>query len=49
MLVGLARLMEDSEPDKLRLAVSFKWSKKTWTWSDLEPPFVEAPRPPDPK
>lgn len=49
LLVGICRLKEDSEPDKLGMDVEFTWRKKTWTWSGLESPFVEAPRPPDGK
>lgn len=47
MLVGLCRLGEDKRGAKLGLEVKFTWKKQAWAWSALEPPFLEAPRPPD--
>lgn len=48
LLVGLSRLREEADPAKLGFDVEFKRGRTVWTWSGLEPPFVEAPRPPDP-
>lgn len=47
LVIGLCRLGDDKKNAKLGLDVKFTWKKQTWTWPALEPPFLEAPRPPD--
>jgi hypothetical protein len=47
LVVGLCRLGDDKRGARLGLDVKFTWKKQVWSWPALEPPFLEAPRPPD--
>jgi hypothetical protein len=44
LVIGFCRLGDDRRGAKLGLDVKFTWKKQVWTWSALEPPFLEAPR-----
>ncbi len=48
LVIGLCRLGEDRRDARPALDVKFTWKKQAWTWTGLEPPFLEAPRPADP-
>jgi hypothetical protein len=47
LVVGLCRLGDDKRGARLGLDVKVTWKKQAWSWPALEPPFLEAPRPPD--
>lgn len=49
LLVGLCRIDDERKAAKLGLEAKFTWKKQVWSWPALEPPFAEAPRPPDRK
>ena len=49
LIVGLCRIDDERKSAKLGLEAKFTWKKQVWAWTALEPPFVEAPRPANPK
>jgi len=49
LIIGLCRIDDERKAAKLGLDAKFTWKKQVWTWPALDPPFVDAPRPPDKK
>jgi hypothetical protein len=49
LVVGLRRVENAGKMGKVTLDVRFSYKGSTWSWTDLEPPHLEALRPPDKK